>query len=132
MIFLSTYGVVFLGTPHRGSNQAGLGILAANVCKAMIQDANTGILRSLEQDSEVLERIRDGFERMMTREKVKAYSFVEEIPTVGVGMVRVQFPGTDRWLMERIGSRKAFGANGKCTGGQGLHTCIPSRYGQVQ
>ena len=88
MIFLCTYGVVFLGTPHRGSTQAGLGILAANVCKAMLQDANTGILRSLEQDSEVLERIREAFERMVTRERVKAYSFVEELPTVGVGTVR--------------------------------------------
>ena len=92
MIFLSTYGVVFLGTPHRGSHQAGLGILAANVCRAMLQDANADILRSLEQDSEVWERIRDSFERMVTREEVKAYSFVEEIPTTGVGMVRVQFP----------------------------------------
>ena len=89
MIFQSTYGVVFLGTPHRGSAQAGLGILAANICRAMLQDANTRILRSLEQDSEVLERIREAFERMMTREQVKAYSFVEELPIVGVGMVRV-------------------------------------------
>ena len=88
MIFLSTYGVVFLGTPHRGSTQAGLGILAANIWRAMLQDANTGILRSLEPDSEVLERIREAFEIIMAREKVKAYSFVEEIPTVGVGMVR--------------------------------------------
>ena len=89
MIFRSAYGVVFLGTPHRGSPQAGLGILAANVCKAMLQDTNTGILRSLEHDSEMLERIREAFERMMTREKVEAYSFVEEIPTTGVGIVRM-------------------------------------------
>ena len=89
MIFLSTYGVVFLGTPHRGSPQAGLGILAANVCRATLQDTNTSILRSLEQDPEVLDRIREAFERMVTREEVKVYSFVEELPTVGVGMVRV-------------------------------------------
>ena len=89
MIFLSTYGVVFLGTPHRGSSQACLGILAANICKAMLQDTNTGILRSLEQDSETLERIREAFERTITREKVKAHSFVEELPTAGIGMVRV-------------------------------------------
>ena len=87
MIFLSTYGVVFLGTPHRGSPRAGLGILAANACKAMLQDANTGILRSLEQDSETLERIRESFERIIARGEVKVYSFVEEIPTLGVGMV---------------------------------------------
>ena len=89
MIFLATYGVVFLGTPHRGSHHASLGILAANVCRAMLQDANTNILRSLEQNSEVLERIREAFERMMTREMVKVYSFVEELPTMGVGMVGV-------------------------------------------
>ena len=29
---------------------------------------------------------------MMAREKMQAYSFVEEIPTKGAGMVRVQFP----------------------------------------
>ena len=92
MIFLSTYGVVFLGTPHRGSQQAGWGILAANVFRAMLQDANISILRSLEQSSEILERIRENFERMMTREKVKAYSFVEELPTMGVGMVRGLIP----------------------------------------
>ena len=89
MIFLSTYGVVFLGTPHRGCHQAGLGIIVANVCRAMLQDANTGIIFSLGQDSEVLERIREAFEIMMAHEKVKAYSFVEEIPTMGVGMVRL-------------------------------------------
>ena len=55
----------------------------------MFQDVNAGILRSLEQDSEVLERIREAFERMLTHKEVKAYSFVEEIPTAGVGMVRV-------------------------------------------
>ena len=53
----------------------------------MFQDVNAGILRSLEQDSEVLERIREAFERMLTHKEVKAYSFVEEIPTAGVGMV---------------------------------------------
>ena len=89
MIFLSTYGVVFLGTPHRGSPQAGLGILAANVCNAMFQDVNIGILRSVERGSEILERIREAFERIIARDKVEAYSFVEEIPTVGVGMVRI-------------------------------------------
>ena len=92
MIFLSTYGIVFLGTPHRGSRLAGLGILAANICRAMLQDANSSILRSLEQDSNILERVREAFERMMAREEVKASSFVEEIPTAGVGMVRGTSP----------------------------------------
>ena len=48
-------------------------------------------MRSLEQDSETLERIRAAFERMLVRDQVKAYSFVEEIPTAGVGVVRAIF-----------------------------------------
>ena len=58
----------------------------------MFQDVNTGILRSLEEGSEVLERIREAFERMLAHKDVKAYSFVEEIPTAGVGMVRALLP----------------------------------------
>ena len=91
MIFLSTYDVVFLGTPHRGSPEAGLGIPAANFCKVMFQDANTGILQSLEQDSAVFDRISGDFERTMERKNVKAYSFVKEIPALGAEIVR-EFP----------------------------------------
>jgi hypothetical protein len=86
-IFRATYAVVFLGTPHRGSQQAGWGVIATNVCKAMLKDTNTSVLRSLEQDSEVLERISEAFERIMTRGEVKVHSFVEEIPTLGIGKV---------------------------------------------
>jgi hypothetical protein len=86
-IFRATYAVIFLGTPHRGSQQAGWGVIASNVCKAMLKDTNTDILRSLEQDSEVLERISEAFERIMTRGEVKVHSFVEEIPTLGIGKV---------------------------------------------
>ena len=98
----------------------------------MLQDANIDILRSLEQDLGVLERIRDGFERMMTRDKVKAYSFVEEISTAGVGMVRVRFPCTDQGLMAGTCSRKVFRANGKYIGGQGLYSCHLLRDEQVR
>lgn len=89
MIFLSTYGVIFLGTPHRCSQNAGRGIPGASVCRAIFQGTNTSILRSLEQDSTILEQIRERFERMVTDREVQAYSFVEELPTPGVGMVRV-------------------------------------------
>ena len=138
MIFLSTYGVIFLGTPHRGSHQTSLGILAANVCRAMLQDVNTSILRSLEQDSEVLERIREAFERMLTHEEVKAYSFVEEIPTAGVGMVGVLLLSIRlqiliNWgFVARTGSQEMFGANRKRIRGPRLYTCHPSRDEQVR
>lgn len=93
MISRSTYGVIFLGTPHRGSVQPGLGTPVADVCRVMLHDGNAGILgsrgHSLALLEGVWERIWERFEGMLVDGKVKAYSFVEGIPNVGAGMVRV-------------------------------------------
>ena len=104
----------------------------------MFQDVNAGILRSLEQDSEVLERIREAFERMLTHSEVKAYSFVEEIPTAGAGMVGVLHLSIhlqiliNRGLLAGTGSQEMFGANRKRIRGQGVYTCHSPRDEQVR
>ena len=104
----------------------------------MFQDVNSGILRSLEEGSEVLERIREAFERMLTHEEVKAYSFVEEIPTAGVRMVGVLHLSIhlqmliNCGLVARTGSREMFRANWECIGGPGIYTCHPPRDEQVR
>jgi hypothetical protein len=56
-ILLATRGVMFLGIPHHGSKVASLGKLAAQVLKVFLQDPNDKILRGLEANSEILERI---------------------------------------------------------------------------
>ena len=104
----------------------------------MLQDVNAGILRSLEEGSEDLERIREAFERMLMHKEVRAYSFVEEIPTAGVGVVRalllsVALQILINWgLVARTGSQEIFGANRKCIRGQGLYACHPPRDEQVR
>ena len=104
----------------------------------MFQDVNVGIPRSLEEGSEVLERIREAFERMLAHEDVKAYSFVEEIPTTRVGMVRVLLPPIhlqiimNCGLVARAGSQEIFWTDWECIGGQGVYTCHPQRDEQVQ
>ena len=64
-----------------------------HVCRAMPQDGDAGILGLQRHILALLERvwegIWEGFERMLFDEEVKAYSFVEGIPTVGAGMVRI-------------------------------------------
>ena len=103
----------------------------------MFQVVNSGILRSLEEGSEVLERIREAFERMLTHEEVKAYSFVEEIPTAGVGMVGVPHLSIHLQMLincdlgARTGGQKMFRANWECIGGPGIYTCHPPRDEQV-
>ena len=43
----------------------------------------------MKLDPEVLEGIREEFEQMINEGEVQAYSFVEEYPTAGVGLVSV-------------------------------------------
>ncbi|KAK4118976.1 hypothetical protein N657DRAFT_650651 [Parathielavia appendiculata] len=54
-IKVSTYGVVFMGTPHQGGNGVQLGRLLVNVASLFVA-ADDRILRHLERDSEWLQQ----------------------------------------------------------------------------
>ncbi|KAL2126192.1 hypothetical protein VTI74DRAFT_1511 [Chaetomium olivicolor] len=54
-IKVSTYGVVFMGTPHQGGNGVRLGRLLVNVASLFVA-ADDRILRHLERDSEWLQQ----------------------------------------------------------------------------
>lgn len=87
-IYNATYGIIFLGTPHRGSSIASLGTMAHNASKVLWKRPNTAVLQDLERHSTTLERVGKGFgqilvERMNSR-PVEVHSFFEEKPTKGV------------------------------------------------
>ncbi|MCJ1263508.1 hypothetical protein MMC22_003378 [Lobaria immixta] len=88
-IYPKTHGIVFLGTPHRGSNTASLGSIAASVAKAIGHDANTSIVRSLEVNSETLDKISDAFSRSLALQDIRAYSFREELGITNIKGVRM-------------------------------------------
>lgn len=75
----STYGIIFLGTPHRGSKTASLGKYAYEISRAFTQAPNLRLLRSLERNSEVLDRIGDDFAQTLLRFEFKLCSFREEM-----------------------------------------------------
>lgn len=79
----STFGVCFLGTPHRGSQRASLGKIAFEVTRVMTRRPKTRLLRGLERNSATLEQIGDTFaQTMLTSEtKLRVYSFREEKET---------------------------------------------------
>jgi hypothetical protein len=77
-IYLATYAVIFFGTPHRGSQTASLGVIAATACKAVGKETNANLLRSLETSSETLERISEAFAKIISRREIKVHSFLEE------------------------------------------------------
>jgi protein SERAC1 len=86
-IFSSTRGIIFLGTPHRGSDISSLAKVVASIAKVAFQTVNEDLIRDLERDSQILDRIRDSFSRILNRRTFTVWSFVEELATIGVGKV---------------------------------------------
>ncbi len=51
-----------MGTPHRGSDKAGLGVIAARVARLGIKESADKLLRTLREGSDILEKQRTDFE----------------------------------------------------------------------
>lgn len=87
-----TRGIVFMGTPHHGS---GLAHWAESLAKAIgvLKQTNTEILAVLKSDSEILERVQNGFHTMIRSRAqdrllpIEITCFYEELPLPGVGIV---------------------------------------------
>lgn len=83
----ATVGVVFLGTPHHGSDAASLGKIAFDISRIIWKKPNTQILESLKRNSEVLERISKSFGQLVAKGKIRVHSFREELPSKGMMIV---------------------------------------------
>jgi protein SERAC1 len=77
-------GVIFLATPHRGSTAASLGKIAYQCSKILAKKPNTKLLESLEQRSEILDRISTQFLQLLSAQDILIHSFIEELPTQGM------------------------------------------------
>ncbi|KEF52071.1 uncharacterized protein A1O9_12061, partial [Exophiala aquamarina CBS 119918] len=83
-IYASTIGVIFLGTPHRGSSQEALGEVVANVAKLSFRQPNNQLLQTLKPDSHILENQRDQFTTISR--SLNIVCIREELPT-GLGLI---------------------------------------------
>lgn len=93
-IFTSIKGVVFLGTPHAGSEMANWAKIPA-LTISIFKSANRSLLEVLETNNEYLESIQSGFLHMVraVREEGRALEvtcFYEELPLPTVGLVVTQ------------------------------------------
>ncbi|KAJ4176009.1 hypothetical protein NW767_015586 [Fusarium falciforme] len=90
-IFDCTKGIVFLGTPHRGSWMADWARIPASAL-GVVKSTNKSLLKILETDDKYLQSVQDRFWSMV-REQQKAgwdlevTCFFEELPLSGVGKV---------------------------------------------
>ena len=73
-IYTCTYGILFFGTPHRGSGRAHLlGSLQKLVSLTLpkkVLETDSNLIRALEEDSEILENITDQFAPLLPRFRI--------------------------------------------------------------
>jgi len=62
---VSTYAIIFLGTPHLGSDAAALGLIVQRMVDSLAPrkwfDSESVLLKTLKKDSETLRAINDQF-----------------------------------------------------------------------
>ena len=78
----ATRGIIFLGTPHRGSGATALPKSIASVIQGY-QDVNLDLVQDLERDSQTLDRIGDSFGQILDRQTFTVFSFEEELAMKG-------------------------------------------------
>lgn len=79
-----TTAIVFMGTPHRGSQYAPWGVLARNIAVALGFDASDRILRDLRVDSGILDLLVEDFSKMLKEDKFNVYTFMESKGLKGI------------------------------------------------
>ncbi len=82
-VFVSTYGILFLGTPHKGSDLAAWGSRLEAICSAVIPsrvvDSHDALVKALKTNNETLQNIDRQFIQLISRFHV--YFFHEGKPT---------------------------------------------------
>lgn len=93
------YGIVFLGTPHAGSDLTGLALALGYFIKlSLVKSPNTSNVAVLKRDSEVLAGIQDSFSKAITKrersekKRLAIHCCIEENPVQGLGRVSVNRP----------------------------------------
>lgn len=85
----ATLGLIFLGTPHRGSDKATYGKVLAMVAQSVTHRPSARLLTALQTNSDVLLRLITDFRFQLPDYQV--YSFYEQRPMTGssslVGMI---------------------------------------------
>ncbi|KAF4503330.1 O-methylsterigmatocystin oxidoreductase [Fusarium agapanthi] len=85
-IWKSTVGIVFIGTPHRGSKQSRSAITAASLL-GMFMDTNINLLEILNESSELRDRLDEEFQALQESRRIPTSCFWEALPSKRGGII---------------------------------------------
>jgi hypothetical protein len=90
-IYTSTEAILFLGTPHRGSNKAGMAEVIRKIVSVSGFDATDQNIRLLEVNSGELEIIHELFMELYERRdrSFKVFTFQEARGVVGISYLKM-------------------------------------------
>ena len=73
-----TFGIIFFGTPHRGSGKAAYGKILAKVATAVMNKPPSKLLGALQSNSDTLTRLTSDFKHQLPKHQI--VSFYERKP----------------------------------------------------
>lgn len=82
-IIRNTIGIIFLGTPHKGSDQAKWDGIATNLAKVLRKDHNDTIVSALSRGSSTLESLQSSFRAISDRFSYATFTEEREYPNIG-------------------------------------------------
>lgn len=90
-IYISTAAILFLGTPHRGSDKAGIAEVVRKIVSVSGFDTTDHHLRALQINSPELERIHEQFIKLYDRRErhFKVLTFQEGKGIVGINYLKM-------------------------------------------
>ena len=89
MIYRCTYGIIFLGTPHRGSDATAWAEIVEKLSSLALQEMDGRIIDELKANSPTLLNILKAFAHILADKDIYIASFLEELPMLGVGLVSI-------------------------------------------
>ncbi|KAI9889008.1 MAG: hypothetical protein M1814_006066 [Vezdaea aestivalis] len=103
-IYVATYGIIFLGTPHNGADKAKWGSILSSIGKAVfnktgIVENSNNLIETLTSNSEVLQNINLDFNQLTSRFRMTLYHEEDPMPLIGIVVDQVSagtlIPGCD-------------------------------------
>lgn len=108
-VYVSTFGILFLGTPHNGSDVAKWGLLLHNICSAVlpkkVMEASPQLVQALRKDNETLQHINSLFANIMSRFHIYLFHETRSTDIKGTRQIIVDEASAAPYLegVERMG-----------------------------